>query len=90
MAAHRTALTQAARDRPPGTHAGCALTLVPHLAAGRGHTAERIAAIEELREFRAAHALAKARWIAGDRDVVFPAGTFWMRVHHRARVAPFP
>src|SRR5690606_1512208 len=63
--------------------------LVPHLAAGRGHTAERIAAIEELRGLRAAHALAKAGWIAGVREVVFPAGTYWMRVHHRARVAPF-
>jgi len=63
--------------------------LNPHIAAGRGEKAARIAAIERLREFRAAHREAKARWIAGDRDVVFPAGTYWMRVHHRARVAPF-
>ncbi len=41
------------------------------------------------RAARADHRAAKARWIAGERDVVFPAGTFWMRVHHGARVSPF-
>jgi hypothetical protein len=40
-------------------------------------------------QFRADHREAKVRWIAGERDVVFPAGTYWMRVHHAARVAPF-
>ena len=35
------------------------------------------------------HRAAKERWIAGDRDVVFPAGTHRMRVHHGARVASF-
>lgn len=63
--------------------------LVPHIAAGRGQTEARIAAIAELRQFRADHREAKARWTSGDRAVVFPAGTYWMRVHHAAAVAPF-
>jgi putative transposase len=63
--------------------------LVPHIAAGRGQTEARIAALTELMQFRADHREAKARWRAGERDVVFPAGTYWMRVHHAARVAPF-
>lgn len=63
--------------------------LVPHIAAGRGQKAARIAAIEELKTFRADHAMAKAKWIASDRHVVFPAGTYWMRVHHRVHAATF-
>ncbi len=63
--------------------------LVPHIAAGRGQKVARLAAIAELRAFRAAHREAKQRWIAGDRDVVFPAGAYWIRVHHAAHVAPF-
>ena len=63
--------------------------LAPHIAAGRGNCEERIAAIRELQAFRIAHREAKARWMAGDRDVVFPAGTYWMRIHHGARVASF-
>jgi putative transposase len=63
--------------------------LNPHIAAGRGQVEARKAAIAELRAFRAAHREAKKRWCDGDRDVVFPAGTLWMRVHHGARVAPF-
>ncbi|MCZ7681754.1 MAG: hypothetical protein M5U28_24355 [Sandaracinaceae bacterium] len=63
--------------------------LTPHIAAGRGQTEARLAAIAELLQLRADHRAAKARWRAGDRDVVFPAGTYWMRVHHDAAVAPF-
>ena len=63
--------------------------LVPHIAAGRGQKEARLAAIAELRAFRAAHREAKRRWVEGDRDVVFPAGTYWMRVHHGAEVAAF-
>src|SRR5690606_9953222 len=55
--------------------------LSPHIAAGRGQTDARLAAIRELKEFRAAYRAALARWVAGDRAVVFPAGTYWMRVH---------
>lgn len=42
------------------------------------------------REFLAEHRLAKERWCAGDRAVVFPFGTWWMRVHHGAEVAEPP
>ncbi len=63
--------------------------LTPHIAAGRGQTEARLAAIAELLQFRADHRAAKARWMAGERAVVFPAGTYWMRVHHGAAVEPF-
>ena len=65
-------------------------TLRPHVAAGPGQTEARIAAIERLVEFREKHREAKRRWCAGDRDVVFPRGTYWMVKHHGARVEPFP
>lgn len=63
--------------------------LDPHIAAGRGMTEARIAAIRELQQFRADHREAKRRWIAGERDVVFPAGTYWMVVHHKALAQQF-
>lgn len=64
-------------------------SLVPHIAAGRGQVEARLAAIARLVKFRQEHREAKRRWMAGDRAVVFPAGTYWMRVHHAAFVAPF-
>ena len=64
-------------------------TLRPHIAAGRGQREAREAAIARLRCFRGRHAECKARWCAGERDVVFPAGTYWMRVHHGVAVEPF-
>ncbi|MBZ0119459.1 MAG: transposase, partial [Sandaracinaceae bacterium] len=63
--------------------------LVPHIAAGRGQKEARIAAIEELKEFRLAYAEAYLRWRLGNHDVVFPAGTYAMRKYHGASVAPF-
>lgn len=63
--------------------------LVPHIAAGTGEREARIDAIRELKAFRAAYRAAKEEWIAGNRDVVFPAGTYWMRVHHGARTDTF-
>src|SRR5690606_13124732 len=47
--------------------------------------AEKAAA---LRAFDAAYERALRRWTAGDRRAVFPYGTWWMRVHHGARVRP--
>lgn len=41
--------------------------------------ASRIAALEALKRFRAAYREARARFVAGVRDVVFPAGTFALR-----------
>lgn len=45
------------------------------------------AALANLRQFRAAYREAFARWRDGARDVVFPPGTWAMRVHHGARCA---
>ncbi|MBX3157974.1 MAG: hypothetical protein KF773_18545 [Deltaproteobacteria bacterium] len=40
------------------------------------------------REFLAAYLGARARWRDGNRDAVFPPGTYWLHVHARVRVAP--
>lgn len=63
--------------------------LHPHVA---GKDAEqRVAAIAELREFRAAYRDAWLQWRDGDREAaVFPYGTWLMRVRHRARCRPPP
>ena len=53
----------------------------PTFAVG-GVVGAYAAAVQALRAFRAAYAAALERWRAGVRDVVFPAGTWWMvRVH---------
>jgi len=54
-------------------------TLRPALAARV--RAERIAAIRALKTFREAYRSAWERWSAGDRTVMFPAGTWWVVVH---------
>jgi putative transposase len=60
----------------------------PTFALGRGAAKEvRLAAIAKLRAFRSAYREAWSKWRAGDRSVVFPAGTYAMRVIHRANVA---
>ena len=56
----------------------------PTFAAGGDSEAAR-GAVERLRGFRGGHRESLVRWRGGERDVVFPAGTWWMRVHHRAR-----
>jgi len=45
------------------------------------------AAAKALREFAAAYDAALEKWCAGVRDVMFPAGTWWMVRHHGAVVA---
>jgi hypothetical protein len=57
-------------------------------AAGDVELAKR--KVAELRAFDEAYEKALARWVAGDRRVEFPYGTWWMRVHHRARVRAAP
>jgi REP element-mobilizing transposase RayT len=39
------------------------------------------------RAFRSAYHVAVAKWKRGSREVAFPYGTWWMRVHHRATCA---
>jgi len=57
-------------------------------AAGDAETAA--AKLSELKQFDADYDQALARWMSGDRQAVFPYGTWWMRVHHRVRVRPPP
>ena len=64
--------------------------LHPTFATGPGRVAERIEAALEVIEFRAAYRIAWARYQAGERDVVFPYGTYLMRVRHGVKVAPRP
>jgi len=42
--------------------------------------ARRLLELASFREFRIAYARVRQRWVAGDRDVVFPAGTYLLRV----------
>ncbi len=60
---------------------------VPRIAAK--DPAMRRAAILSHRAFHRDYSAALARWRAGDRQVEFPSGTWWMRVHHGARVPPW-
>lgn len=57
-------------------------------AAGDAEAAR--GAAERNGKFDADYDEALAAWQAGDRDVEFPYGTWWMRVHHNVRVRPPP
>ncbi len=50
----------------------------------------RIQALLRNRAFRDAYAAARASFAAGIRDVVFPAGTYWLRRFIQAICAPWP
>ena len=50
----------------------------------------RIAAIKELQTFRKEYRESLAKYRAGNHDVIFPAGTYWMRVHLGVRCHPAP
>ncbi len=60
----------------------------PHLAAGRGQTSFRVAAVKALQAFRQAYRDAREAWARGVRKVVFPRGTWAMARYHAALVAP--
>ena len=47
----------------------------------------RIRVLKEWRWFQGEYGKALAAWRGGERVVVFPNGTWWMRVHHAAQVA---
>ena len=61
--------------------------LEPHVAAGRGRTRARVAAIRALQAFRAAYRAARQLWSDGDRTAVFPFGTWGFARYHAALVA---
>jgi putative transposase len=58
----------------------------PTFAAGRGQVDMRITAARAVKTFRAAYRSALEKWCKGDRDVVFPEGTWWMRVFHAVNI----
>lgn len=59
----------------------------PTFAVGRGNREALAQAKRELRNFRAAYRRALMKWRAGDRDTLFPAGTYAMRIFHNAHVS---
>jgi len=61
-------------------------TLKPHVAAS--DPAIRVAMIEERQRFQTEYARVLPCWIAGDREVVFPPGTYLMRVRYGVNCHP--
>jgi hypothetical protein len=62
--------------------------IVPTLAAKAVEARRAMLVLQHA--FRDAYRAALAKWKAGARDVLFPHGTWWMRVHHGASCdAPF-
>ena len=51
---------------------------------------KRIEAIHELKCFHQEYADARTLWAAGNTDVVFPAGTYWIKHFTSARVQKPP
>ena len=64
-------------------------SLNPQFAAA-GHREAASHAVKRLRAFNAQYDKALAAWTSGKRTVLFPRGTWWMRVHHGARCGPAP
>jgi len=62
-------------------------SLHPSFATGPGCVVERIETATELRELRQAYRACWERYHAGETDVVYPYGTYLMRVRHGVRVA---
>jgi putative transposase len=80
----RGVLAQRWRDRP--TTREPRRQLDPRVAARSKWS--RIEALMRNRDFRAAYAAAREAFVAGARDVVFPAGTYWLRRFVQATCAP--
>jgi hypothetical protein len=58
----------------------------PRFAVGRGQGDAFRRAAAAVRAFHASYRSALERWRAGLHSVVFPTGTWWMRVFHGALV----
>lgn len=82
----RAVLAQAWNDRPDGREPRRGLN--PRVAARSKWS--RIEALLRNRAFLDAYIAARARFMDGLREVVFPAGTYWLRRFARAACAPFP
>lgn len=61
----------------------------PQFAAA-GYRAAASEAVRRLRAFNAQYDKALAAWTTGRRAVLFPEGTWWMRVCHGVRCGPAP
>lgn len=61
--------------------------LNPTFAVGRRQESSLLRATAAVRAFRTAYRSALEQWRASVRSVVFPAGTWWMRVFHGVAVA---
>jgi REP element-mobilizing transposase RayT len=88
---HRTFLGAGrAATVPPTARAATpepAIERNPTFAVGRNQGDAWHRAAAALRAFRASYRAALERWRDGVRDAVFPGGTWWMRVFHRAVVS---
>ena len=62
----------------------------PTIAAGRGNREALIKSRTALLDFRRRYRRAFEAWQKGDRAVIFPEGTYAMRVLHRANVGGHP
>ena len=82
----RLVLRQAWRARPRDREPRRALN--PRVAARSKWS--RIEALLRNRAFRDAYLAARALFVDGVRDALFPAGTYWLRRFARAACAPFP
>ena len=58
----------------------------PTFAVGRGNVDALRRAADAVRAFRLAYRTALDRWRIGVRSVVFPEGTWWMRIFHAVSV----
>jgi putative transposase len=82
----RSVLRQGWRARPRDREPRRALN--PRVAARSKWS--RIEALLRNRAFRDAYLAARALFVDGMRDTLFPAGTYWLRRFARAACAPFP
>jgi len=82
----KNVLAQRWSDRPRTREAR--RNLSPRFAARSKWS--RIEALLRNRTFRDAYRAARASFAAGIRDVIFPAGTYWLRRFTRAICSPWP
>jgi len=62
----------------------------PTFAVGRHNGQARRKALQHQRSFRLQYRRAIEQWHKDKRKAVFPEGTWWMRIFHKARITPDP
>jgi putative transposase len=83
----RRAVLDTHHEDQPSSHEA---NFKPNPRVGAADPWRRIEAIQRLVGFLKQHAASWLRWKAGERDVVFPFGTYAMRVYHGAACAQAP